>query len=152
MEFSQEQMNAFLVGTSQRTDLDLWTRSVTEMSGPRQVFVRVWELEQEVCNGGFRQYFHNMSGEGAPLCASALRTIGAEATARLVEQSISAFGSDTVWQDEDARQAQADSLDAAVAEQLDDLDQTFYQYEDNLTALLFGFVIANIGSFPPPQA
>ncbi|MFZ5817882.1 MAG: DMP19 family protein [Bacillota bacterium] len=59
-------------------------------------------LDGEVCNGGFRQLYDNGYGPAVPLAAEALRTIGREDLALLVEES------------------------ARHARPLDELDQAYY--------------------------
>lgn len=150
MEFSQEEKNGFLIVTSQRADLGFWAVDLRELSRPRQVFRLVWELEAEVNNGGFHQYAHNGSGEGAPLCVGALQEIGASVTAGIVQRALEAIDAGIQWADWDARQESVAKLDETVLVKLDELDQAFFRYEDNLTDLLFAYVLRNIGDFPPP--
>lgn len=152
MEFDHETMNAFLVATSEREDLGLWAVDLDELSRPRQVFRLIWELEAEVCNGGFAQYAHNSSGVGAPHCAAALKEIGAIATAAIVEQAIDTIGVDTPWHDDDLRRLRAKSLEEDLVSQLSKLDQAFFRYDDNLTAILFAYVVQNLSEFPPPSS
>lgn len=149
-EFTDDEMRAFLLATAERSDLGLWTHGVADMSGPRRTFVLIWELNAQVCNGGFRQYAHNTSGEGAPYIVDALIEIGAHATARLAKRAIDLIG-DTDWTDEDVRQAYVNELDDAIGVQLDDLDQAFFKWEDDLDRLLFNYLVKNIEAFPPPQ-
>lgn len=49
-------------------------------------------LETEVSNGGFDQYFDNASGDHAPETVVALRTIGADWAAELLEKALVPFG------------------------------------------------------------
>jgi hypothetical protein len=150
MDISDADMGAFLLGTAERDDLELWTHGVAQMRGAKQVFVLIWELEAQVLNGGFWQYAYNSSGEGAPFIVAALKAIGAEATAALTESALDLIG-ETDWQDEAVRQAYVESLDDAVRDRLDDLDQAYYRYEDNLTRLLFAYVVKHVSDFPPPK-
>ena len=62
------------------------------MSEPERVFVAVWTLEADVNNGGFDQYYVNSSGDYAWFAPQALRAVGAEKTAEIVEQANTAFG------------------------------------------------------------
>lgn len=149
MEFAPEQKNAFLIATSERDDLSLWDQEIAEMSGPRAVFRLVWELEAQVNNGGFAQYAHNSSGAGATRVVNALKSIGANRMAELVSQAIARLG-DLPWQDDDARREAAAALDDETLSQLHALDNAFFRYDDNLTELLFDYVIANSADFPPP--
>ncbi|HVZ29606.1 MAG TPA: DUF4375 domain-containing protein [Asticcacaulis sp.] len=150
-EFSDEDMEAFLMATAERQDLGLWDEGVAAMSGPKQTFVLIWDLDNEVHNGGFRQYAWNSSGEGVPYVIEALKQIEAHNNLRIVQQALDLIG-ETDWADEETRRAHVDELSEAVEAQLDALDQAYYRWEDNHTRLLFRYVMNNIGAFPPPQA
>jgi len=52
----------------------------------------VWELEAEVNNGGFTQFFQNSSGEHAPDTPDTLRRIGAYAAADIVDAALVLVG------------------------------------------------------------
>ena len=57
----------------------------------REAISLFW-LEAEVMNGGMHQYFFNSSGDGAPLAASALRSLGATRSLELLESCMAKFG------------------------------------------------------------
>ena len=42
-------------------------------------------------NGGFHQYFHNSSGDLAPLAVQGLKAIGAENTVQILERALAIF-------------------------------------------------------------
>jgi hypothetical protein len=48
-----------------------------QQSLPQKVFSAIWEVESEVNNGGFAQYFSNDSAESASFVVEALEKIGA---------------------------------------------------------------------------
>jgi len=54
------------------------------LGSAEQVFRSIWELEAEVNNGGFPQYFENSSGRIAPYAEAALRAIAATRAADIV--------------------------------------------------------------------
>jgi hypothetical protein len=56
------------------------------------VFVCVWELEADVNNGGFDQYYFNSSGDLAGDAVESLNAIGAKNTADVVRQANALFG------------------------------------------------------------
>jgi len=55
---------------------------------PQKVFSAIWEVESEVNNGGFSQYFSNHSAESASFIVQALETIGAPRTANICNRAI----------------------------------------------------------------
>lgn len=80
----------FLISLSER----LWpvaNEGLQDLSPPEQTFILVWELEAEVNNGGFHQFFFNSDGDRAVLTPAALRQIGAEHTASIVERANAMF-------------------------------------------------------------
>lgn len=118
------------------------------LTPPERVFRCVWELEAEVNNGGFSQYFLNSSGRHAPDAPAALRAIRAGATAALVEKALKAVGDGILWGDDARRQEAIERAGDALEARLDPLDTKFYAYPDDLTALLYRYVDEHRSEFP----
>ena len=76
----------------------------SELSEEAQTFFYVEELNREVANGGFDQYFLNSSGGHAFLAKDALTKIGAMKTASLLSQALTIFPKGFPIDDPDARQ------------------------------------------------
>ncbi len=133
-------MNDYLIGTSEAFYTQAADVPYEELSEPERVFKSVWELESQVNNGGFDQYFFNASGDLAPFAANALRTIGAPAMAAVVDAAVAIFRPDLMLSDRDERQSALSSLSHEAEEQLQALDQRFFGYPDDLTSLLYQFV------------
>jgi len=57
---------------------------------PQKVFFAIWEVESEVNNGGFAQYFVNASAESASFVVEALEKVGAPKTPSICERAIHA--------------------------------------------------------------
>ncbi|SEG62233.1 protein of unknown function [Bryocella elongata] len=118
--------------------------SYSEQSSAQRVFTLLWELEAEVNNGGFWQYFYNLSGEHAPEAPDALRAIGANRCASLVDRALTAVA--ILPEDyaiEDRRREIVNGLTSEVRDSLNELDTEFYTYPDNLSALLTDFIQAH---------
>jgi hypothetical protein len=71
-----------------------------------QVLVTIWALEADVNNGGFDQFYFNSSGDLASFAPSALRAIGAQRMADIVEKANSLFGANGPSRSTNARQDQ----------------------------------------------
>jgi hypothetical protein len=127
-------------------------RDFQEQSDVHKVFTAIWALESEVNNGGFSQYFWNASGATANFAPRALRVIGAAACAAIVERALQVVSRDPLPEDDDARSLLVDSLDEAANARLQSLDSEFFEYPDDLTALLFEFVRAHPEEFGPIPA
>ncbi len=129
---------AFLISLSER----LWpiaNERFCDLSPSEQIFILVWELEAEVNNGGFNQFFFNSAGDRAGRTAAALRTIGAERAASIVDKAISLFP-DGPPADRSLRQDLLLALDPDIT-LFQELDAAFYTYPDNLSNLLYNFVV-----------
>jgi len=109
------------------------------LSAADQIFVAVWVLDFEVCNGGFSQFFYNSSGEHADFATFALHAIGADQTRGLLERAIDAVGGIPSQMQSD-REKLISNLPDYSRELLDDLDSEFYREPDNLNELLLSFI------------
>ncbi len=126
--------NDILIALSQRGRF--WTLNFEDLTHAEQVFRAIWELEGDVNNGGFSQYYFNNSADSAYFAPDALEEIGASAMAALVRDANSLFPGGMVPRERGARQALLEPLEA----QFDALDQAFWEYPENLAELLFDYV------------
>jgi hypothetical protein len=121
----------------------VWARvakhGISGLTEPEGVFLRVWNLEGEVNNGGFAQYFENSAGDYAAGTPDALRSVGATEMAALIEQAMQPFGPSGPPADRNARAKAIDALPASARELWSQLDDQFYKLaspEDGLRALV----------------
>jgi hypothetical protein len=121
----------------------VWAREarhgIDGLTDPEKVFLRVWNLEAEVNNGGFAQYFANSAGDHAAGTPEALRSVGAPEMAALVERAMAPFGPSGPPADRDARATAIEALPAPAHELWDQLDDQFYKLaspEEGLRALV----------------
>jgi hypothetical protein len=119
------------------------TTGYESLTPAEQVFFCVWELEAEINNGGFEQFYLNSSGDIAAYVPDALRAIGATHTASLVDQANAVVGSDGPPTDRDARTKLVEALDDSALDRFEQLDAAFLEYKDNLSALLAEYMKAN---------
>lgn len=56
------QMNQRLLRLAESPNSRFWRVNYEALSRAEQIFLMIWELEAEVNNGGFHQYFSNSSG------------------------------------------------------------------------------------------
>ena len=92
-------------------------------------------------NGGFHQYFYNSSGALAPNIVSALKILGAEATAEIAQRALNAVvDAITSWSNDADRQARINRLSSGVRQTLENLDQEYYKCPEDLTPLLYKYV------------
>ena len=106
-----------------------------------RVFYVTQALEMEVNNGGFSQFFYNSSGNLSSELVHAFTEIGAMNTVEICKKALEAFGRD-IPIDRDERQ---DMLEEVESEEIDDIlnecDDTFYKYADNLNALNYAYIM-----------
>jgi hypothetical protein len=119
------------------------------LTRPEKVFVCVWGLEGEVNNGGFDQYYFNSSGDHALDAEESFKAIGAKHTADLVKQANSLFGAAGPSPDRAARQKQLDALGEAKTKKMNEIEEDFFKYKDNLWELLTVYVSKNVETFRP---
>lgn len=112
----------------------------------RTIFV-TQELENEVNNGGFFQFFDNSSGQFASEIVQAFINIGAEKTAEICRKAVEAFGQELPVDWEERRSLLDQIADAAVADVLDACDTAFYSYEEDLEALNAAYIRKHIEHF-----
>jgi hypothetical protein len=96
-----------------------------------RVYMLVRELEDEVNNGGFHQFFYNSAGDETAETVDALEIIGADAMADILRRAMERFRDGVVPKERFARQRVLPEPSSLV-----DLDMEFYAYPDDLAELL----------------
>ena len=79
-----------LIELSSSTKTKVYKEDFANQSFPQKVFSAIWEVEAEVNNGGFSQYFWNSSNESAHFVVQALEMIGAPQTASICHRAVAA--------------------------------------------------------------
>lgn len=110
-------------------------------------FYYIQELEDEVNNGGFDQYFYNSSGDNAHETLLALKTIRANNCLKLMENAVSEFPDHTVPKERVRRQEILSKIEKEAQKVWDNLDNKFYTYPDNLDSLNLIYIKANRNNF-----
>jgi Domain of unknown function (DUF4375) len=132
----------------------VWAREAAHgfnsLSAAERVFLCVWNLEAEVNNGGFEQFYINSAGDNALETPSALREIGATQAAAIAEAANNVFRPQGPPADREARGQALARLGATATDALKALDAKFYEYPDNLEELLRQFVERNRNDFYEP--
>ena len=92
------------------------------------------ELEMEINNGGFNQYFINSSSQNSYETLKALKKNGKAKTAKLLENAINLINPNHISEDEfleKLRKRQVKELyDEKICAELNKLDEAFYKYPD----------------------
>ena len=136
--------NDFVVAMTEHLDNKTqYGEDMSALSEAERIFYITQTLEMEVNNGGFSQFFYNSSGNFSNELVGAFTAIGANATAAICQKAISAFGRD-IPVDRDEREEMLDELESDEFDEiLEECDNAFFDYEDNLNELNYNFVMKN---------
>jgi len=107
------------------------------LSADEKVFHLVDQMDREVNNGGFSQFFTNSAGDYSMDTLDALKLIGAKKTAKLLAEAISLFPGGAPPADRDDRTRLVEGMDKDTAKKLDRLAGRYYKGAENLMALLY---------------
>jgi hypothetical protein len=133
------------LSASPRTDY--CKRDFALQSPEQKAFSAIWELDSQVCNGGFEGYF----GNGAAMAAyapTALRAIGAPLCAAVVEEALALIPPGLpadLWE----RWEAVHSLPKAVMQQFESLNKRYGAGPEQVISLLFSFVASHPEVFGP---
>ena len=120
---------------------------IEKLNSSQRTFLFVENLEREINNGGFNQFYFNSSGDFSQETINALMEIGAKKTAQIVTKANSEFQNGNVPKEQNKRQDELEIIEAKAKNNWDKCDSEFYEYQDDLTELLIAFVIKNKTDF-----
>jgi hypothetical protein len=121
------------------------TEYLNRLSPVSRLAYLIWCFDGEIHNGGFDQLFINSLGNHTQEILEGLKLIGAQKSEALLKKAMAYFPNANPPQDRAKRLdiwlkiSEADS----VQNTLDELDQEFYKYEDNIAKLLDDYLLAN---------
>jgi hypothetical protein len=134
-------IEAYLISLSEKVCPGLWDEGWDSLSPAEQIFACVWQLEAEVNNGGFDQFYSDSAGDHAAETVAALERIGAGHTAAVVRRANALFGIGGPPRDRDTREDALDQVREDREGEFEELDSAFYEYKDNLSQLLYVYVM-----------
>ncbi len=102
--------------------------SLTEIE---KMFCVVNDIEREVYNGGFDQFFCNSSGDFSSCSVEYLVKLGAIETARIVQKAISFFPNSKPESDQEKRWEQLRKIENIASSSWEELDNEFYDLEED---------------------
>lgn len=128
---------------------------IDNLNASQRVVLIVENLEREINNGGFHQFYYNSSGNFASETVEALKVIGAKRAAQVVQKANSEFPNGKVPKDWDLRDKILSEIALKASENWNELDAKFYRPNKNtgemeieyLTGLLYEFIISNKSDF-----
>lgn len=141
--------NAYLIELSESDQTDFGRVDFANQPEQQKVFSAVYDLESQVNNGGFLQYFGSSDDNAAEFAPKALRAIGANRCADIVDRALRTLSPSQLPSSSSTCAELVDALSDEDREPFDALDSEFYCYPDNLTDLLFAYVAAYPTVFGP---
>ena len=121
--------------------------AIEKLSETQKMFFFNQNLEREINNGGFHQFFLNSSGSFAHETIASLNAIGANKTSLILQEAIEQFPSSTVPKKEALRREVMEKIEDKADEIWHKLDEKFYSYEENLYDLNIEYIKQNQISF-----
>ena len=146
--------NGILVTLSESERTKFGKEDFETQSVPQKVFSSIWALESEVYNGGFSQYFENLSSETVEFVVEALETIGASNTADICRRVIAAAFPEGLPSGSEEISSAVSDFSLETQHGLELLDNEFFKQPNDLTQLLFAFVSRHpeeFGRLPKPD-
>jgi len=96
--------------------------SIKNIRRPAALLYASLFCEQEVCNGGFNQFFSNSTGVLAPEALEGFQAVGQHEVASVLHQAMTAFGSEYLRE----RNARQKMLQSFTKDHFDELNRRFF--------------------------
>ena len=121
-------------------ELSDYGEDLSKLTEPQKVLLFVENLEREVNNGGFNQFYFNSSGDYAHETLDGLRTIWANKMADILTMANSVWPNQTVPKDRTERQNIQETIEEQADLVWEQCDNDFYEYPDDIAGLLLEYV------------
>jgi Domain of unknown function (DUF4375) len=142
-----DETSALIQLDTELNSLSNYGDDLDKLNYSQKIFLFVENLEREVNNGGFHQFFFNSSGDYTHETIKALEAIGALKTVKIVEKSISVWPGQKVPGDREERQNLLEQVEKEGIPIWEQCDSDFFKYEDKIGTLLLEFVKRNKTDF-----
>ena len=116
-------------------------KSPESISTEESYVLAVEGLEREVNNGGYSQFFSNLSGEFVPVIEVALRSIKCPKTADITRDAIAALRLDTLTAE--AVASAALNEDESIQQALAACDNRYFENDEPIADRLFRWIAEN---------
>ena len=118
-----------------------------KLSSKEQQIVLIEELEREINNGGFNQFFYNSAGDYAHETIAALREVKSVKFLKTMESAVSLFPDSKVPRNRNEREKILERIENDANPEWDRLDSEFLEYDEDIYSLLIDFIQKNIKDF-----
>jgi hypothetical protein len=138
--------NEYLIDLSESSATSFGKVDFETQTRVQKIFSTVWSAESEISNGGFAQYFRN-SAETVSTLVGAFTEIGAQKMAAICGKATAFVFPTAVPLEVQEVSKLVDLIDDETQAELGELDEEFFQCPENLTDLLYDFVMAHPEEF-----
>lgn len=121
-------------------ELSNYGEDLSALTEPQKNFLFVENVEREVNNGGFSQFYRNSSGDFSHESEQALRTIEAHQMADIMANANAVWPDKKVPEGQTQREVILDKIEDQAEPVWEKCDQAFYRYPDNIAVLLIEYV------------
>jgi hypothetical protein len=117
-------------------DISNYGENLSRLTEPQKIALFIGNLEREINNGGFNQFYLNSSGDYAHEASEGLRLIGATKTFEILNRANSVWPKQTVPKDRLKRLELQEKLEEQANPIWEKFDTDYYEYPDHIAALL----------------
>ncbi len=117
------------------------------LTEPQKVYLTLIDLDGQVRNGGFHQYFVNSYGGNAWFAPRAAERVPAPGHAAVIRRAVALFGPDGPPRDRDDRHVRLAAFTAEQDAELKALDTAYYGVPDKLDTLLTLYAVEHASHF-----
>lgn len=134
--------------------IDKWLNEISEcgqnlskLNFSQQIVIIIKNLDREINNAGFNQFYFNSCGNHANETVQYLKKIGANKTSEIVQKANSEWPNQNVPKDKIERQTILKTIEEKAGGVWKDCNHEFYKYNDDIAELLMDFVKKNQADF-----
>lgn len=120
---------------------------VAGLNPAERVLLSVFELDNEVCNGGLGQWLFNIAGDVLTVTPVCLREIGADDVAALVERVLTQFGEQGPVTHDRQREQQLFAMPESANRAFHEADLAFNGLEQDMLQRLYEFARTHLTDF-----
>ena len=117
------------------------------LSDQERVIYFTFQLEAEVNNGGFYQFFYNAYGDISADLVASFEAIGAEQTAGICKKAVGVFDENLPADRTQRREFLDRTFTDEMSQVLSECDEEFYSQTDDLEKLNYQFIMKNKAGF-----
>ena len=122
-----------------------------DLKDAKRIYIMLWRFQAEIYNGGIWQFFTNSTGAYTPFICDALKTVGADEMAATMKDAIVNSSSGTLWYKSATQSALLRDAPIAVRELVYKFDDRLAPDLDNLSLLLFNYMLKYRHEFRVPD-